>query len=305
MNEISLADAEYIARKWKTRRKRFLEQMDTLTTGRGRGNSRVLPSLARTEGEGCIPTGRVWKGCFLTMIFAFLTGCAGPVLISDYRKQVGFDYPSLNVAVEKGLGESLVHKGIRTEIESIEISKLTVFNKKEGESSMLTCGMAVRPGTYFKVGNYQINNDNTDCYGPTQFTLSRSDGKASIMCPGSMHAGTICIHENGAIYLKRIGFMSSVFPTVRLRQGKDNIHKVKKVLETPSFFLQELLYNGRVNNQLKFTYREFAQDKIRPAFTQEVQYDLSESNTIGFRSLRIEVLDATNTKIRYKILSNF
>jgi len=41
------------------------------------------------------------------------------------------------------------------------------------------------------------------------------------------------------------------------------------------------------------------------AFTQEVQYDLSSSNEIGFKKLRINVLSATNTEIVYKLIRNF
>ncbi len=43
----------------------------------------------------------------------------------------------------------------------------------------------------------------------------------------------------------------------------------------------------------------------RPSFTQELVYDINESNIIGFRGLRIEVLNTTNTNIEYRILSYF
>lgn len=68
---------------------------------------------------------------------------------------------------------------------------------------------------------------------------------------------------------------------------------------------QEFIYNGRVNNAIKFTYREFIDDYARAAFTQDLQYDLNESNIIGFRGLRIEVISATNTKITYKVQNYF
>ena len=43
----------------------------------------------------------------------------------------------------------------------------------------------------------------------------------------------------------------------------------------------------------------------RPAFNQDLQYDLNDSNIVGFKGLRIEVIKATNTSIEYKILSSF
>ena len=43
----------------------------------------------------------------------------------------------------------------------------------------------------------------------------------------------------------------------------------------------------------------------RSAFTQEVQYDLKESKIIGFKNVRIEVIEATNSSITYKVLKAF
>lgn len=70
-------------------------------------------------------------------------------------------------------------------------------------------------------------------------------------------------------------------------------------------FKQEFIYNGKVGSSLKFIYREYINDMARPAFNQDLQYDLNESNVIGFKGLRIEVIKATNTNIQYKILSSF
>ena len=56
---------------------------------------------------------------------------------------------------------------------------------------------------------------------------------------------------------------------------------------------------------MKFVYREFSGDLARPAFTQEIQYDFDQSNTIGFKGLQLEVIEATNTKIVFKVINNF
>jgi len=70
-------------------------------------------------------------------------------------------------------------------------------------------------------------------------------------------------------------------------------------------FYQELIYNGRTGDAVRFLYREFANDMARPAFSQDVQYDLREGSTVGFKGARIEVLDATNVNIKYRVLSHF
>jgi len=62
---------------------------------------------------------------------------------------------------------------------------------------------------------------------------------------------------------------------------------------------QELLYNGKSQNTIKLSYREFNNDISCPAITQELTYDLSESKTIGFRGMKIDILEATNMGIKF------
>ena len=70
-------------------------------------------------------------------------------------------------------------------------------------------------------------------------------------------------------------------------------------------FQQTLLYNGKIGNRIALGYREFSGDVARPAFSNEVSYDLSESTTLGYKGARIEVIKATNTEITYKVVSGF
>jgi len=70
-------------------------------------------------------------------------------------------------------------------------------------------------------------------------------------------------------------------------------------------FQQTLIYNGKVGNKINIGYREFSSSLARPAFNNNVEYDLSSSPMIGYRSARIEVIEATNEHIKYRIISNF
>lgn len=82
-----------------------------------------------------------------------------------------------------------------------------------------------------------------------------------------------------------------------------------KITLTPipnkEYFKQDFIYNGKVGNAIKFTYREYVDDLARPAFTQDLQYDFTESKVVGFKGMRIEIISATNTKIEYKVLSYY
>ncbi|MWB94599.1 hypothetical protein GON26_09505 [Flavobacterium sp. GA093] len=70
-------------------------------------------------------------------------------------------------------------------------------------------------------------------------------------------------------------------------------------------FKKEFVYNGKSGNTLKFVYREYINDMARPAFTQDIQYDLADGNIIGIKGLRIEVISTNNMRIEYKILNDF
>lgn len=70
-------------------------------------------------------------------------------------------------------------------------------------------------------------------------------------------------------------------------------------------FRRELIYNGRSGATIKLLYREFSEERIRPAFTQEVTYDLAQGETIGFKGARFQVVDADNIRIKYNVLHHF
>ena len=66
-------------------------------------------------------------------------------------------------------------------------------------------------------------------------------------------------------------------------------------------FRRELIYQGRDGNNLKLFFREFTDDFRRPAYDQEVQYDLSESELVQFKGLTISVEEANNEYLVYTI----
>ena len=72
-----------------------------------------------------------------------------------------------------------------------------------------------------------------------------------------------------------------------------------------------LTYSGREGSILKIYYREFSTTPstwgavARPAFTQELTYDISASPDISFQDFRIQVLDATSSTIRFVVRESF
>jgi hypothetical protein len=76
-------------------------------------------------------------------------------------------------------------------------------------------------------------------------------------------------------------------------------------VQSDNSFQQTLIYSGRVGTKINVGYREFSANMARPAFNNDVEYDLSESTTIGYMGAQIEIIEATNQYIEYRVLRNF
>jgi hypothetical protein len=94
----------------------------------------------------------------------------------------------------------------------------------------------------------------------------------------------------------------SVYPITWNPKPNTFLKKVDRVYLKDSF-KQELIYNGKSQNTIKLSYREFKDDFARPAFSQGLTYDLSEGKTIEFRGMKIEILEATNSGIKFIVKS--
>lgn len=69
-----------------------------------------------------------------------------------------------------------------------------------------------------------------------------------------------------------------------------------------SGFRKELLYSGVSKGTVSLEYREFSNNLARPAFSQQVTYDLSEGNEVGFKGARLVIIKAANTLLRYRVI---
>ena len=135
-------------------------------------------------------------------------------------------------------------------------------------------------------------------YHSAPFSVYKGNEVASL----SDNNVTICLSDTGQ-FIQASSMTENIFPTKIF--PADSIEKTTKTVRSEASFKQELIYNGRLGDGLKFIYREFSGDMARPAFTQDIQYDLNTSNIIGFKNVKLEVISATNTLIKYKVISNF
>ena len=84
--------------------------------------------------------------------------------------------------------------------------------------------------------------------------------------------------------------------------------KPENFLETKPVYKEgssrkELIYGGMSGETIKVAYRESAGKSSAQAFQQDLAYDLSQSRTIRFRNMEIEVREATSNHIRFIVRS--
>jgi hypothetical protein len=73
--------------------------------------------------------------------------------------------------------------------------------------------------------------------------------------------------------------------------------------EEDADFRIELLYMGKTKDTIRLAYREFIEDKIRPAFSQEVSYDYTGPTEVSYKNFELEVIEATGSKIVYRVVN--
>lgn len=87
----------------------------------------------------------------------------------------------------------------------------------------------------------------------------------------------------------------------------NDLKKTFKVSPTQdNHFRRTIEYMGRNENILTFIYSEFTPDGYaRHAFNRTFTMDLDRGSILRFKGAEIEVIKASNTYIRYKVIKNF
>lgn len=222
----------------------------------------------------------------LCCLSVFLFGCAASQRSVAPIQKI-FDTPQLHIENTAELGDTIVAKGKIYTYDGIEL-----LNQVQAGDGFIIIKFTVAPQKLLM----KLEDDSWQYYyGDNVTAYDAIVGTKPVM--GGLKLSR---NEPGKIAI----FANS--PHVTLSPNPEpKIEKLKvSALDKPSF-KQELIYNGRAGNYVKFLYRELSNDMMRAPFNQEVQYDLSESSIIGFKGVRIEILNASNTTLQYRVLSSF
>ncbi len=232
---------------------------------------------------------KYFKMLFLILLMVFMFGCMGHYYKKDPSSIETFTNPDIGVESTAFLGEPIVMTGSGYYADGIYVN---------GSGS---CSVGLFDSITIKEGFYElVHSDNMyKHYHPEDSDMiiwSTAHGRL----PGGKN---IRIGNDNSI-----GVVASTSAYANAKSIKNNLQiepKSNYFIAKKNSLQQTVIYTGKQDNILKFSYREFSNDMARPAFTTDITYDLNESNIIGYKSFRAEVIEATNTEIKYKILNGF
>jgi hypothetical protein len=217
----------------------------------------------------------------LVGLVVLIQGCASPTY--DYLpKTVQISEPPVGSVSTAYIGDVLLTQGTTSEHDAI----LLEYPVKVGLVGTYTFS----PGYYTKTGG----GVKSGFYLPSKYSNGGSVTKGVLTDPFKIIEAKYSPQElcgvsvlNGKVCKKH-----SFKVTTQIASGINN-------------FQQTLIYSGKIANKVNFGYREFSKDLARPAFNNDVEYDIAVSNIVGYKGARIEILEATNEFIKYKVLANF
>lgn len=189
-------------------------------------------------------------------------------------KQV--DYPAVGQEITAYIGDHLVSKGTIAEMDVLKVTQM-----------LESISYDIPPKTYAQIGYDQkqtfyspLGVIKAPLFDPYQ-ALSVEKGNTKEVCVVTVFGAKSCI------------------------EGEGKFSIVKEASAYQDSFQQTLIYSGKIGDKINISYREFSNNSARPAFNNEAEYDLSESNVIGYKGALLEVLEASNTSITYKLIKNF
>lgn len=200
-------------------------------------------------------------------------------------------FPAIDAESEVDVGESMVWtalKGVRPVIELKE----QVSNVKIGVS-FLSYQVSIPPG---KFPMYDMGEKGT-FYAAADATVAGL---------GDTYVGMIYVPKDDSKPREvciRSGTFAKCEPVDTLG-GKLALAATGIDEYAPKSFRKDLVFAGVSHNIVTILYREFVNDMARPAFSQELKYDISQDNVIGYRGARFQVIKAGNTGIRFKTLKH-
>lgn len=208
------------------------------------------------------------------VITILITGCTTVRYNGTDKFVKEVDYPEVGKEITVYVGDHMVQKGTVTE-ESILVVNKTIDGALYDIPAKL----------YPQIG-YDQEQDFYSATGVVRGGLSDPIQALAIKRVENAELCVVTVFGGSACY-------------------EGEFQRKKQLSEKGNSFQQTLIYSGRVGDKINIGYREFSNNTARPAFNNDVEYDLSSSKTIGYKGAQIEVIRANNSSITYKLIRNF
>lgn len=216
----------------------------------------------------------VKKVLSIVFLLVVMTGCASVKYNGAVNVVKMVDYPRIGEVATVYVGDHMVEKGTITE-ENVLVVNQTI------------------DGVLYNIPKNQYPqlgfDEQNDYYSAVGVMRSGLADPVQALALGKAEHSELCV--------------VTVFGATSCYAG--NYERKTRLAERGNSFQQTLIYSGRVGNKINIGYREFSNNTARPAFNNNVEYDLSSSNKIGYKGAVIEVIDANNNSITYKLINNF
>lgn len=224
----------------------------------------------------------------------FTVACAAVPSLPIPRDVKKTDYPEVGKVVTAEVGDTLVMQGNVVTRPGIRWVQLYEHKYNAGMQFLPHRAMKIEPGDEFIMTRHVRDADGRNAYGYCGEAIDLKIGNTRRhVCLYAGYDGTIGQTQftGDNPYIAKI--TPSYYEPVQ-------IHTTGKEV-----FERRLIYTGKSKNQLHILYREFINDMARPAFSQNLTFDLEEGKVVGFQGARFEIIKATNTQIIYKMMANF
>lgn len=206
------------------------------------------------------------------------------------RKPELVKLPEINKTLTVEIGDSLISEQYRYADPALEVTeKLSIETSNIGRDFTLS----IHPGKYIAKGQDEYGI----FYESVTGKLTANDEHLN-----SIKFGVYATSSSPAtieIYTLTSDGRPLSYPAKNLSFKKFDIESTASTR-----FTKELVYTGVSKNIITILYREYSDGVARPAFTQELKYDIGEGNIFGFKGARFEIIRATNTGLTYKAISH-
>lgn len=230
---------------------------------------------------------------FIAAVLSLACATTNKIDYTKTYKTDAFSIPELNTVTTVSVGDSLLRQGTMLSTEAIKILRDTADG-------------TVKKGIYI----YDGKDSRSELYvpkystGATLLNTANNPIQFLVWGPHSEYENGNYVEKGSALQTGYFGTYNSIVKNKNVIPPEDYEFTTVDA-PTEDSFQRILIYTGRENNIVHFSYREFNDNMARAAFTVDVCYDLNLSKTISYKNARIEIINATNNSITYKVLSNF